>query len=125
MSGSDFLPFVLLRIDEELPALHDGGTFDRLTRGRVDPAEDHVDLVLFDELRCLGLRDAVGRRAVLQVKLDRPSQQAAFGVELADHHLRNVGVGAAHESKRSGLLRDHSDFDGSVCHTHPFLQPKR
>ena len=74
-------------------------------------------------LVALACRDAVGRCAVLEEELDLPPQQAAVGVDVVDHHLRHVGVGAAHERKRSGLLRDDADFDGCTCHTHPRLQP--
>ena len=61
------LPLVLLGVDVERLALHDGGTLDGLPRGAVDAAEDHVDVVLLDELRGLGLGHAVGGRAVLEV----------------------------------------------------------
>ena len=61
-----FLPFVLLGVDVELPALDDGGALDGLPRGAVDAAEDHVDLVVLDELGRLGFRNAVDRCAVLQ-----------------------------------------------------------
>ena len=82
-----FLALVLLRVDVELPALDDGGTLDGLPRGAVDAAEDHVDLVVLDELGRLGFRDAVDGGAVLQAEFDLSPQQAAAGVDVIDHHL--------------------------------------
>ena len=95
-----FLALVLLRVDVELPALHDGRAFDGLPRGAVDAAEEHVDLVVLDELGRLGFRDAVDGRAVFEEELELPPEQAAAGVDVVDHHLRHIGIGDAHERKR-------------------------
>ena len=111
-----FLAFVLLGVDVEPPALHDGGAFDGLPRGAVDATEDHLHLVLRHKLGRLGFRDGVGRCAVLEIELDLPPQQAAVGVDLVNHHPCHVGVGAAHERKCSRFFRDHADFDGRFCH---------
>jgi hypothetical protein len=60
--------------DVKLLALRHGGALDRLARGAEDAAKDHVDSILLDELGRLGLCDAVGRRAVLDVEVDLPPQ---------------------------------------------------
>ena len=65
-----FLALVLLGVDVKLPALDDGGTLDGLPRGAVDAAEDHIDLVVLDELGRFGFRDAVDGGAVLEVEFD-------------------------------------------------------
>ena len=88
-----FLPLVLLRVDVERLALHDGRALDGLPRGAVDAAEDHIDAILLDELRRLGCRHGIVGRAVLEAQIDVPPQQAALGVDVADDHPGHVGIG--------------------------------
>ena len=111
-----FLSFVLLGVDVKLAALDDGGAFDGLPGRAVDAAEDHIDLVMLDKFGRLGFRHAVDGGAVLDVEIDLPSQQAARGVDVVDHHLRHVGIGDPHERERAGLLGDDAHFDGCFPH---------
>ena len=107
------LSLVLLRVDVERLALHDRGGLDGLPRRAEDATEDHVDLILLDELGGAGFRGAVGGLAVLEVQLDLLPEQAAAGVDLVDHHLGDVGVRDAHERQGTRLIGDHSHLDGS------------
>jgi hypothetical protein len=119
------LPLVLLRVDVERLALHDGGALDRLPRGAVDAAEDHIDPVLPDELGGLGGRDTVRRGTVLEDQIEPSPQQPALGVDLVDHHPGHVRIGDADERQGPRLVSDHAHLDGlarrrgvSVCSAH-------
>ena len=91
------LALVLLRVDVERLALHDGRTLDGLPRGAEDATEDDVDLIVLDELGRHRARDGVVGRAVLEMQLQLPPQQPALGVDVADDHPGDVGVGEPHE----------------------------
>ena len=103
---------VLLRIDVERPALLHRRPLDGLPRGAVDAAEDDVDPVALDQPGRSGGRDGVVGRAVLQVQLEPPPEQPALGVDVADDHPRDVGVGCADERERAGLIGDDPHPDG-------------
>jgi hypothetical protein len=105
------LSLVLLGVDVERPALGDRRGLDGLPRRAEDATEDHVDLVLLDELGGAGLRDAVGRLAVLDEQLDLLAQEAAGGVDVVDDQLGDVGIRDAHERQRTRQLCDDSDPD--------------
>ena len=64
----------------------------------------------------LGGRDGVVGRAVLEAQLELAAQQAALGVDVADHHPGDVGVGDADERERAGLVGDDADLDGVAGH---------
>ena len=51
-----FLPLVLLRVDVERFAILYSRTFDSLPCGAINAAEDHIDMILLDELGGLGCR---------------------------------------------------------------------
>src|SRR5207245_1017209 len=59
------LSLVLLRVDVKRLALHYNRTLDGLPRGAVDPTEDHIDMILLDELGGFGFGYRVGGRTVL------------------------------------------------------------
>jgi hypothetical protein len=107
------LTLVLLRVDVEGLAIHHGGTLDGLPRRAVDAAEEHIDVVLLDELGGLCFGFAVDSRAVLEVQLHAAPQQAARRVDVVDHHLGDVGIGDAHEGDWTRLVCDHSHLDGA------------
>src|SRR5207248_10160646 len=105
------LSLVLLRIDVELLALHHSRTLDRLPHRAVDATDDHIDVILLNELRCLDLPDAICGFAVLEVQLDLSAQQTTRGIDVVDHHPRHVRVGDTHERKGTRLVCDHADLD--------------
>ena len=47
-----------------------------MLHGPVDAAEDHVNLILLDELSRLGFPNAIGRCTVLEVQIELPPQLA-------------------------------------------------
>ena len=105
------LPLVLLGVDVERSAVDDRGLLDGLARAAVDAAQDHVDPVVLDELLGLGRRNRVVGRAVLDMQLELTPEQAAFGVDVADDHPRDVRVGQPHERERACLVGDEPDLD--------------
>ena len=62
-----FLSLVLLWVDVELLAICYSRTLDGLPGRAIDAPEDHVYMILLDELRSFGFRDAIGCRTVLKV----------------------------------------------------------
>ena len=95
---------VLLRVDVERLALDHGLALDGLPRGAEDAAEDDVDVVLLDQLGSHRGRRGVVGRAVLETQLEVPPEQSALGVDVADDHPGDVGVGDARRRRagRSG-----------------------
>ena len=57
-------------------------------------------------------RDGVVGRAVLEVQLEVPAEQAALGVDVADDHPGDVGVREPDERERARLVGDDSHLDG-------------
>src|SRR5207302_8530083 len=108
--------------DVKRPALDDRGALDGLTRGTEDAAEDHVDLVVLDKLRCLGFSDAVDRRTILQEEIDLSPQQAAAGIDVINHHAGNIRVGDTHCQKRTGLVRNDAHLYGQFSHVNLSLR---
>ena len=63
-------------------------------------------------LAALAARDGVVGRAVLEIQLEVPPEQPALGVDVADDHPGDVGVGEPHERERARLVGDDSHLDG-------------
>lgn len=61
-----------------------------MLHGPVDAAEDHVNLILLDELSRLGFPNAIGRCTVLEVQIELPPQQATLCIDVVYHHLGHV-----------------------------------
>ena len=53
-------------------------------------------------------------RAVLEMQLEVPAEQAALGVDVADDHPGDVGVGEPDERERARLVRDDPHLDGVI-----------
>ena len=109
-----FLSLVLLGVDVKPLALHDCRTLDSLSRGAINATEDHVDLILLDELGGFGFRHAIGGCTVLKVQLYLPPQQAAVRIDVINHHPGHVCVGDTHEREWTRLVRDYAYLDGST-----------
>ena len=107
-----FLSLVLLRVDVKLLALHDSRTLDSLPRGAVNATEDHIDLILLDELGSFGLRNTICSCTVLKVQIDLSPQQATVCIDVINHHLGHVRIGDAHERECTRLVRDYAHLDG-------------
>src|SRR2546430_294234 len=104
--------------------MHDGRTLDCLSHGAVDPTEDHVDLILLDQLGGLFCPHAVRRFAVLEIQLELLPEQTAVCIDVVDHHPGDVRIGDPHERERAGLVRYDADLDAagwlcSCCHDSP------
>ncbi len=116
------LPLVLLGVDVERLALDDDRLLDRLPRRAVDAAEDDVDLVVLDELPALAAATASSVALSSRYRSRCRPEQAAPGVDVADDHAGDVGVGDAHERERARLVCDDPDLDrialwvGSAMH---------
>ena len=102
----------MLGIDVELPALDDGRALDGLPRGAVDAAEDHVDIVVLDELGRLGFRDAVDRCAVLEVQIELRPSRPPLALMSSITILATLALAMPIERERAGLVRDDADLDG-------------
>ena len=109
-----FLSLVLLGVDVKLLALHYSRTLDSLPRGAINATEDHIDLILLDELGGFGFRHAICSCTVLKVQIDLPPQQATLCIDVINHHLGHVCVGDTHEREWTRLVRDYSYLDGST-----------
>jgi hypothetical protein len=77
------------------------------------PPEDHVDVIVLNELGRGGFRRAVRGGAVLEVQVDLPTQQPASCIHVGDHHSGHVRVGDAHERECTRLVRDDPHLDGA------------
>ena len=108
-----FLPLVLLGVDVERLTLGHRRPLDRLPGGAEDTAQDDVDPVLVDQLLRLGRGNRVVGGAVLDVELERPAEQAALGVDVAEDHPDDVCVRQPGRLQRPGLVGDHSHPDRS------------
>ena len=75
------------------------------------PPKIDVDPVLVHELLRRGRGDGVVGGAVLDVELELAAEQAALGVDVADHHPDDVCVGHTGRLERAGLVGDHSHPD--------------
>jgi hypothetical protein len=106
------LPLVLLGVDVERAALHDGRGLDRLPRRAEDAAENDVDLILLDQLPGHRGRHGVVGRAVLEMELERPAEQPALRVDVADDHADDVRIGLPDDRQRACLIGDDADLDG-------------
>ena len=60
-------------------------------------------------------------RAVLEDRVELAAQQAALGVDVADDHPGDVGVGEPDERQGAGLVRDDSDLDRCVALRHAVM----
>ena len=121
MQRVTFLSLVLLRVDVELPALHYRRALDSLPRGAINATEDHVDLILLDELPGFGFRNTIRRCTVLEVQIYLPPQQATLRIDVIDHHLGHVRIGDTQEREWTRLVRDYSHLDGSDDSVMAFL----
>jgi hypothetical protein len=75
-----FLSLVLLWVNVKLLALHYSRTLDSLPRGAINVTEDHIDLILLDELSSLGFRYTICSCTVLKVQIYLPPQQATHAL---------------------------------------------
>ena len=74
---------------------------------------DHVDLILLDQLGGLLCPHAVGRFAVLEVQLQLSPEQPAVCIDVVDHHPGDVGIGDPHERERARVIRYDANLDGA------------
>ena len=106
------LAFVELGIDVERLAPRDDDVLDGVAHRAGDAAEHHVHVVALDQLAHVVHRHRLVRRRVLDEELERAPQDAALGIDVGDHHLRDVGVGIAGEADGPGQVRGDPDLDG-------------
>jgi hypothetical protein len=90
------LPLVLLGVDVERSPVHHRRVLDGLPGRAEDAAQQHVDVVVPDELGGRGRRLHVVARAVLDQQFDATAEQAARRVDLVHDERRGVGLGTAH-----------------------------
>ena len=109
------LPLVLLGVDVERLALHHRRPLDRLPGRAEDAAQEHVDVVILDELGRGRRRPRVVGGAVLDDQLDATAEQPAGRIDFVHHQRRDVGLGAAHDGEGARLVGDHADLD---CFSH-------
>ena len=68
-----------------------------------------------DELLAAAAATASSVAPSSRMQLQVPAEQAALGVEVADDHPGDVGVGEPDERERAGLLCDHSHLDRALA----------
>jgi hypothetical protein len=107
-----FLSLVLLWVDVKLLALYYSRTLDSLPGGALNATEDHVDLILLDELSSFGFRHTVCSCTVLKVQIYLSPQQATLCIDVINHHFGHVSIGDTTERECTRLIRDYSHLDG-------------
>ena len=71
-------------------------------------------MIVLNELRRLGFRDAVRGGAVLETQLDVSPQQATVCIDVVNHHPGHVRIGDARERGRTRHVRDDAHLNGST-----------
>src|SRR6476659_7657861 len=70
------------------------------------PDRKHIDLIL-DEFFSLGLRNAIGRCAVLEIQIYLPPQQATLCIDVIDYHFGHVCISDTQKRKRPRYIGDY------------------
>jgi len=107
-----FLSLVLLWVNVKLLAIHYSRTLDSLPRGAINATEDHIDLILLDELSSFGFRYTICSCTVLEVQIYLSPQQATLCIDVLNHHLGHVCIGDTHERECTRLVGDYAHLDG-------------
>src|SRR5439155_332533 len=82
-----FLSLVLLWVNVKLLAIHYSRTLDSLPRGAINATEDHIDLILLDELSSFGFCCTIYSCTVLKVQVYLSKWAECEARNLRNSHL--------------------------------------